>query len=302
MPPRTALSTPLRAWRCPQCRAFATTSRLQVIGPEHPRYIEVPEPPQQQAEYLPFLKGRLPVPRDVFAGAKGKDRADDNEIAKAAPAPKKQFKHPSGSREEWKQKVSASRRQNLQEGLKSLRVRTDTTTRRRDEVSRKKIAERERLVRMPEREDERLTSPSHGLDLAKLMHGAPPDPDREARVRTKRERVRLMAAEKATERRDQLHTLYMQARNFIVTPEQLDKAVDEAFGTPDTPINFNGGVSMWQVGPPDSLQDMLNRATGSRGRGAMDSADKGVTGLQSERMRRIAEGLTGGKMDETARD
>ena len=31
--------------------------------------------------------------------------------------------------------------------------------------------------------------------------------------------------------KDSLHTLYMRARSFIVTPEQLDKALDESFGT-----------------------------------------------------------------------
>ena len=302
MPPRAALSTPLRAWRCPQCRAFATSPRQRALGPEHPRFIEVPEPPQQTAPYLPFIKGRLPVPRDVVSGRKGKDRAGDEEIAKAAPEPKSQFRHPEGSRLEWKQKLSESRRQNLREGLKALRARTNTANRRRTEQTAQRQAEREELLHRPEREDERLTAPSHGLDLAKLMHGPPPDPNRRERLKLKAQNFDRVESIKSAQRQDALHSLYMQARSFIVTPEQLDKAVDEAFGSADKPVSFNSGTSMWNYGKPDSLQDMLNRANQTGGRGALESAGNRSSGVQSERMRRLAEALTGGKMDEHARD
>ena len=302
MPPRTALLTPLRAWRCPQCRAFATLPSRRALGPEHPRFIEVPEPPQQSAPYLPFIKGRLPVPRDVLRGDKGKDRAADEEIAKAAPAPKSQFQHPQGSREAWKQKLSESRRQNLREGLKALRARTNTANRRRTELTTQRQAEREEVLHRPEREDERLTAPSHGLDLQKLMHGAPPDPNRKKRLKIKARNVAQHNAKERAQRQNHLHNLYMQARTFIVTPQQLDQAVDEAFGTAENPVAFNSGTSMWNYGKPDSLQDMLNRANQTGGRGALESAGNRGSSVQSERMRRIAEALTGGKMDEFARD
>lgn len=197
--------------------------------------------------------------------------------------------------------MSESRRQNLREGLKALRARTNSTNRRRTEYTAQRQADREELLHRPEREDERLTAPSHGLDLAKLMHGAPPDPNREQRLQTKAANVAARDAIKSARRRDQLHNLYMQARSFIVTPEQLDKAVDEAFGSNDSPVSFQSGASMWNYGKPDSLQDMLNRANQVGGRGALESASRGSS-VQSERMRRLAEELTGGKMDEHARD
>jgi hypothetical protein len=186
--------------------------------------------------------------------------------------------------------------------LKALRIRTNTANRRRTERTTQRQAEREELLHRPEREDERLTAPSHGLDLDKLMHGPPPDPNREYRLKIKAENVADRDSKERALRRDHLHDLYMQARTFIVTPQQLDKAVDEAFGTADNPVTFNSGTSMWTYGKPDSLQDMLNRANQTGGRGALESAGNRGSSVQSERMRRIAEVLTGGKMDEFARD
>ena len=304
MPPRPALSTPLRAWRCPQCRAFSTTPRQRALGPEHPRYIEVPEPAQQQAPYQPFPKGRLPVPRDVFRGSKDKDKASDQEIARAAPPPKHRSEHPTRSRSEWQQKLGESRRQNLQEGLKALRARKTKRDRQVSQRSERKIAEREALLRAPEREDERLTTPSANLNLSRLLHSAlPADPDRADRIAAKAHNYTTKTAYERSVRADQLHTLYMRARSFIVTPQQLDAAVDEVFGTPDSPRVFGGsnganGTSKWAEGRPDGLTEMLAEATGKGGRGAVQSAMRtGVSVGQAERVKRVAERLTGGEMD-----
>ena len=198
-----------------------------------------------------------------------------------------------------------SRRQNLREGLKTLRARTNRTNRQISEQGAQKKAEREALIRMPERDDERYTAPSHGLDLKKLLHGTPPDPHREARLERKLAEVNAHANRQKAIRMDHMHTLYMRARDFIVTPEQLDKAVDKAFGTADNPVTFEGqtaGTSLWSHGPPDSLQNMLDRANRTRGRSLMDSANGSVSTVQSERMRRLAEQLTGGKMDDVVRE
>ena len=303
MPPFTPRSTLLRGWTCPQCtrRTLSTTTRRQAVGPEHPRYIEVSEPPQQTSPNKPFQKGRLPVPRDVFAGAQGKDRAADSEIAKATPYPKKQIQHPAGSREAWKQRLAEARRRNLREGLQDLRARRISEERKRSVRTAKNRAEREELASAPEREDERLTTPSTGLDLDKLLHGPLEDPHREARLAHKARNVELHASAKQAERLDHLHTLYTRARSFIVTPQQLDNAVEEAFsgdrwsgaGT----ITGAPQASVWSYGRPESVQDMLNRANRVGGKTAMEGTG-GFSDVSAERMRRIAEKLTGGKMEE----
>ena len=283
------------------------------VGPEHPRYIEIPEAPQQSLPYRPFIKGRLPVPRDVFAGSRGKDLADDEEIAKSAATPLRPFNHPRGSRNAWRAKMSDARRDNLREGLKSLRDRQTRTDAWRNAKSAEKTAEREELIRRPEREDERLTTPSTGLDVEKLLRGGLEDPNREARLAHKARNLELHTSAQRANRMDNLHTLYMNARNFIVTPQQLDAAIDKEFGTIEKPRTFGAAAysqdavgrwssdvtSMWAYGAPLSVQDMLNggkraedlhETRHSRGKGKMDVA--------AERVKKIAEKLTGGKMAE----
>lgn len=318
MPPLRSLSTPIRAFRCPECRALSTSSRALAVGPEHPRYIEIPESPQQTAPYRPFVKGRLPVPRDIFDGAKGKDRAADEEIAKATAIRERNVEHPSGSREAWKQKMAEARRQNLREGLKSLRDRKTRSDAQRNERALANQTSREEALHRPEREDERLTTPSTGLDVQRLLHGALEDPNRQARLAQKARNLEIFTSAKRANRMDQLHTLYMNARSFIVTPQQLDAAIDEEFGTADNPRQFghlqNNApyensetgrwsseiTSMWAYGRPSSVQDMLDKSNGkTKGISTALGMAEGREGqVVDERVRRIAEKLTGGKMEE----
>lgn len=310
MPPRTAFSTPLRGWRCPQCtrRAFsATTAATQQVAPESPRYIQVPESPQQTIPYRPHVKGILPVPRDVFTGNKGKNLASDRELAKSTPEPVNlETKLKAGGREEWKAKVSAQRRQNLREGLKALRARKTRTTKMLNERGAQRQAERERALHAPEREDERLTAPSHGLDLEQLYNGPLSDPGRQERLASKTALLAAQDAKKSAMRQTHLHDLYHHARTFIVTPAQLNQAVEEAFGTDDNPVHFGAGteggrgMSVWDTGAPPNVQQMLARAQGKKsGAAVIDSAGSGEVNL--ERIGRIGEVLGGAKMERRER-
>ncbi|KAI7570519.1 hypothetical protein KC317_g2389, partial [Hortaea werneckii] len=119
---------------------------------------------------------------------------------------------------------------------------------------------------------------------------------------------------KRAERLDHLHTLYLNAKTFIVTPQQLDQAVDEAFGTVEDPVRFDGdqhydangfyntgtrdarSQSVWAQGKPERVQDMLNRANGQGGKLAMENAGS-LASVNKDRVRRIGEVLTGGRME-----
>ncbi|KAM3418379.1 hypothetical protein BST61_g4374 [Cercospora zeina] len=310
MTARGSLST-LSAWKCPQCsaRSFSTTTRQLAVGPEHPRYVEIPEPPQQTAPYYPPVKGVLPVPRNVFAGTP-KDLSSDEQIALATKPPAREKKVAPRSREEWQVKMSELRRQNLREGLKSLKARQQSEQQRVAAQSRAKQAERMERLNMPEREDERLTAPSNNLDLNALFNRPLPDPTREERLERKRLNVEAVLLRKQEERMDALHSLYLNARDFIVTPQQLDNAVEKAFGTPEQPVLFGApmgawdnpgtGKSIWAEGKPDRVQDLLKRSKYAPSNRAMDEA-VGHIDINKDRIRRIAESLTGGKMDQTAR-
>nr|POE72703.1 hypothetical protein CFP56_30643 [Quercus suber] len=306
MPPRTALSTPLRAWRCPQCtlRSFATSPHHFALGPEHPKYIEIPQPPQPNIPYLPVVKGRLPVPRNIFAHAEGQDKSSDAWIDRATKPPRETARTKPGSREEWKAKLSVQRRQNLREGLKSLHARKTQEENRLNERSARVRAERAEQLTRPVREDERLTAASHTIDLAALAKGATEDPTREARLAHMRANVQAHTAKKHAARMSDLSALYLKARSFIVSPAQLDKAIDEAFGTDERPVTwggeFNRKSSVWGEGKPMTIAEMLAMQTESSNtsKSAMSNETGAFTSANRDRIRRIAEILTESKMDD----
>jgi hypothetical protein len=255
----------------------------------------------------------------------------------ATPPPKNPTQHARGSREAWKQRLSASRRQNLREGLKGLQDRRIRHEARQAERVAIQAAERNELLNRPEREDERLTTPSTGLDVQKLLHGRLEDPTREARLKQKARNLTLHTAAKSANRMDSLHTLYMNARHFIVSPTQLDSALDDEFGTDSQPRKFgpegdfpdtfsaestsreahfddvmksrrkdderfsSEETSMWGHGKPMTVQEMLEAKSSStvkQGQTAMGLATSSdKIDVVTARVRRLGEKLTGGKMD-----
>lgn len=247
------------------------------------------------------MKGVLPVPRDIFAGKGEKNLGTEEVMEKSTRAAERNAEAPAGSREAWKIKMAEQRKRNLKEGVNELKTRQFKTKRRLETAQAKKYQEHEELIARPEREDERLTAPSNGLDLDALYHGRVPDPSRDLRLAMKRERQAAFEASKTADRLDSVHTLYSHARKFIVTPQQLDSAVEEAFGTNESPVTFGPGhgeegTSIWHDGKPYSVQDMLNSANRARSSRALQNTG-GYIAINQERVQRIAEALTGGKMD-----
>lgn len=153
MPPHTALSTPLRAWQCSSCiqRTFSTSAVRAAVGPEHPQYISFPEPPQQDAPQTKWMKGILPVPRDVFSG-KGTRGLDNEEVLeKSTKTAERHGEAKAGSREAWKIKLAEQRKRNLREGVQELKSRQLKTKRRMEAQQAQKYREHEDLVSRPER-------------------------------------------------------------------------------------------------------------------------------------------------------
>ncbi|KAI7534926.1 hypothetical protein KC331_g12295 [Hortaea werneckii] len=210
--------------------------------------------------------------------------------------------------------MSDMRRRNLREGLTSLRARKDREQRLRSERSTENQRKREALLNRPEREDERLTTPSTGLDPNLLRQHTPSAAELAPIRAAKQANLQAYTTAKRAERLDHLHTLYLNAKTFIVTPQQLDQAVDEAFGTVEDPVRFDGdqqysptgfynnsmknaqSQSVWAQGKPERVQDMLNRANGQGGKTAMEGAGS-LASVNKDRVRRIGEVLTGGKME-----
>lgn len=106
-----------------------------------------------------------------------------------------------------------------------------------------------------------------------------------------------MEAMKIEERRNKLHTLYVNAGDFITTGKQLDTAIDNAFDNLHQFTSDNQkGLNVWNLGVPETVQELLARKyKDPKIMKALESAE-GNTLVTRQRMRRIAEELTGGKM------
>jgi hypothetical protein len=112
--------------------------------------------------------------------------------------------------------------------------------------------------------------------------------------------IEARESEKQEERRDALHTLYMNAGNFITTEDQLQVAIDRAFTMGANPAWYNAASStkeaesVWNLGPPETVQQMLGKVN-KTGNKAIEY-NEGYAKVTGERVRRIAEELTGGRL------
>ena len=155
---------------------------------------------------------------------------------------------------------------------------------------------REALLYAPEPEDVRLTTPSVLSTQRPMKSQRLPDPDRAARVEAKRQNVADMEAMREENRRNALHKLYVNAGDFITTEKQLDGVIERAF---DDDSQFRNdmaeGVNVWNLGFPETVQELLGKTNRKGRQTALDSAE-GNEVVTRERMKKISEELTGGKM------
>ncbi|KAL8997929.1 MAG: hypothetical protein Q9169_002922 [Polycauliona sp. 2 TL-2023] len=315
-PPRLHTTTcpylrPSRYQRSHHLRPFSTTtpSHRPAIGPESPNYIHVPRAPQPDAYYRPHIKGILPTPRPIFPRSQKsapETKTSDAYFALTTPSPSPSStlnKHqqkgiPPTTRRltELKAQNAAHRRRNLQESLLELRERKRKTDARLQARTSAKQRDRERRLNAPTPDDEKYTAASI-LQSSLPSRTGLPDPDRSARIAAKAANYAAHDAMKKAERRNALHTLYMNAREFVVTEEGLNEAVEKAFDPYSKQFDNESrrGLNVWNLGYPETVKELLEKANkGENGRAVERSS--GFSGVTDERMRRIGEELTGGKM------
>ena len=101
-------------------------------------------------------------------------------------------------------------------------------------------------------------------------------------------------AAREEEKCNKLHTLYVNAKDFIVSNDQLNRRIETVFEEPYWQNNPDMGI--WdKEGFPESTNVLLRGAAGKEGN-AMDQAEGPWRKLGEERVKRLGEELTGGKM------
>ncbi len=191
--------------------------------------------------------------------------------------------------------MSEQRKKNFREGMTELATRRTEITRRNKARNIAKVRRNNELKNMPEREDERLTRPSTTKEIRDLLLPLRPRGRSAEELEAARRRHEAKQMVKKEHRQEAIHNLYMHGRNFILTEDQLNEAVEKTFGSDEDPIvwGVHNYPTIWGLGHPDTIEKMLKSGKG-------DSIDqlmfKKETMMQS-RLRRVAEMLTGGKMD-----
>ncbi|KAI9716190.1 MAG: hypothetical protein M1828_000416 [Chrysothrix sp. TS-e1954] len=281
-------------------------SQQETIPPESPRFIDIPEPPQQQSNPLPPVKGLLPRARDIFTyGRGGVARATPEKINQQIRDPKKPRTFDNRlqqdeSRRQWLDGLREQRKSHYREGVTALlnrRKKSSVMNARRLARIRQ---EQSGLRDLRDTTGAELTRPT----MTKLMSNTggklPPDPYVAERLAAGKARVLEKEAARSEARKANLHTLYMHARDFITTESQLSQAIEKAFGTPENPMTWQDGVSIWHTGNPPTLAQIARKDKGSRQpevTGASQNENqKQNQSIMKQRLGKVAEELTGGKM------
>jgi hypothetical protein len=246
----------------------------------------------------PRIKGILPKPRDVFKTRSPIPKESDEFIKASTRDPTKPSLPGKYSRDAeirlYKQRLADSRKKALREGVKELHARKVTTEAQEKASLQKLFAERRAAALAPPREVDILTQTSLDKNIRDFLADKLPSTSRSNITDARRNAFRRKMAKHAAVREARLHELYTKAREFIVTEEQLDEAIEKAFGTEEQPVGWTekgeasstaAGKSPW-VGPiPEGVTDLLQKLKGGEG-----------VGLAKERVKKVAEELTGGKM------
>ncbi|EXJ79135.1 hypothetical protein A1O3_08636 [Capronia epimyces CBS 606.96] len=284
----------LRLLKPSQNRAFSTSPAHMYIPPESPVFVDVPEPLQSLRDRPAPAKGVLPVPRELFP-ARRPDKPGKEYLANVTRDPLPKNVLPPEKLTEigkYKRRMADLRKSYLRDGLKELYSRKRSVDSQLAHNSALRRQETARLAAQPEREDERLTK----ISVPSAMQPQKPlqlSPEEELAIyNTRKAAHEARLAAKHEDRLDKLHTLYMNARSFITTKDQLAAALDATFTTTR---------SIWRTGKPDTVEEMIRRGrdrTADQGRGGlMLASDVNERALRDqERMQKIAEKLSGGKI------
>jgi hypothetical protein len=270
------------------------------LGPQSPNYIDVPKPLQPTFPISPQPKGHLPVPRDVFKTRNAHPKESDVFINRSTKEPKNLKAPGPHSRDAdyrlYKQRLADTRRTALREGVQQLHKRKVFDEAEHFAKIQANYADKRERAMAPPRETDVLTSTSISPGIRAYLASELPDTAR-TNIPRRRKTYGRRVAKIHTMRASRLHDLYVNARTFLVEESQLDEAIDKAFGTEEAPMGWNNkgamglrsegneGLSPWHGAMPEGVGDMLTKLRGGEG-----------VGLAKERVKKVAEALTGGKM------
>lgn len=280
-------------------RSFSTAPARQArkVPPVSPDYVRLNLPKQIDDQAPPRVRGFLPVPREIFPRKDGKRKVSNSYIQQTAARPT--ARQPKSREQQEKALLAETRRKNLNQGLKELWTRQNQEKNLRSLRSKRNHERNHAMATAPERKDDVYT---RGTTLDALLDTKVyEDAKRFPRADRRRDKnISLMKAKQEV-RKDALMDLYVSATNFITNESELRAKIDELFDASymrNLREARNGTYEVdnaWgALGPPPSLNAMLGANTSI----SHSQAAERASGLTTWRQKKIAETLTGGKMDD----
>jgi hypothetical protein len=301
---RCALPRIRHGIRSVTARRISSSAPLYAITPESPSWLEVPEPIQAPKPPKAAIKGILPIPRQIIKDRSHKYKATDRHLDTVAahPKPKKPVPVEADRADQaiYHRQVSSRRREHIREGIKGIFERRVTEARKENKDHIQTATSLKRARTAPPRLDEVLTQQSIPEVVRMAIEWRPRKKQFSPATQQKRKaRVQQRLELKIQNKMKHVHTLYLNARNFIVDQEQLDERIDKAFGSDEDPIYWNStGMSVWHMGPPSGLKDLAVLGTQSAPQDSLLSTDsQKQKNAMMRRMLSIAGELTGGKIE-----
>lgn len=289
-------------------RGFSTTpARRDVeIPPDSPRFLPLPDLPQSSEAKRPFVKGHLPVPREIFTRrAKMAHKLQPTFVADTAPRSRAEQAGlpPKSDKDAWKRLMAASRRDALASGLATLWRRKRTREARARGRADARQADHLAAKFAPDRPDEVYTRGT--VTRATLDTRVVRDPAYEAKQLASRARTAALAASRAEARKDAVQRLYVEAGRFILTEEELTARVEELFSSDHFPKlgkqqsqAYWGAANIWEAcGRPLRTSDMFSDTKNPGQR--TDQYSKSAAKKTLHRQRIVAGELTGGALSVT---
>ncbi|TLD26789.1 hypothetical protein PspLS_04799 [Pyricularia sp. CBS 133598] len=289
-------------------RQFTTSRPHQkvLIPPESPKFINLPEPPQSKVLPRVRNKGKLPVPRQIFdlrrraPGTPNHGRKDqrvmDGYVDTVMPRSKAQLEGNDEARtplQQWRRQLTDNRRAALEEGLQGLFQR---------QLKKNKVERREKARlrhenavarHAPERRDDFLNRSTIRADT--ISTKVELDPLRHERAAESAKRTAAVLEARAERRRDSLQGLYMAAKNFIVTEEELTETIERLFSKQQhvDPNTGTNAENIWgSLGKPFKVSERMSQFA----RSSNDDSRNSNESREVQRQKSVAEEITGGRL------
>jgi hypothetical protein len=294
MPPHLPRPSSLRGILTTTTTTPSTTTRTFVtIPPESPHYIRIPEPKQSKGPPPPRIRGHLPVPREIFPHrTSGPRLTSPDHLIKTMPISRaeRRGRPPGSAAAALHRRDAASRRTALATGLQSLWERKQAADARASRLGALQGDANRAAALAPDAQDDVLTRGTVRLSTAAVT-AVVADPERFERAEAARRRHAGIVGAKAEARRDALAQLYVAASEFIVDEAELVERVARLFDPEHHAYQkTQAGQNIWTAqGVPISVIQTRREA------GDLSKA-KGLVTRTTNRQKKVAEELTGGKL------